>query len=131
MMGFEGCRWISQALHSNETLSELDLSNNNIKNESCRWISQALQSNSTLIRLLSILHLKIIQYFQFRKSNYSRRCRWISQGLQINKTLTQLYMGGNDIGDEGCSCLCQALQSNSTLYELWLSAFDQKNPISS
>ena len=45
----------------------------------------------------------------------------ISQALMVNQTLLELYMGGNQIGDDGITAIAGSLSNSSIiLLDVWL-----------
>eukprot|EP00312_Isochrysidales_sp_CCMP1244_P037924 CAMPEP_0202762710 /NCGR_PEP_ID=MMETSP1388-20130828/21731_1 /ASSEMBLY_ACC=CAM_ASM_000864 /TAXON_ID=37098 /ORGANISM="Isochrysis sp, Strain CCMP1244" /LENGTH=81 /DNA_ID=CAMNT_0049430965 /DNA_START=1 /DNA_END=243 /DNA_ORIENTATION=- len=49
-------------------------------------------------------------------------CRALFSALKVNGVLTELYLGGNAIGDEGAKALAAAFRVNGVLTELRLGA---------
>ena len=109
-IGHTGAGSLSQALTVNSSLTNLDLSWNSIGHTGAASLSQALTVNSSLTNLdLS------------RNSIGHTGAAPLSQALTVNSSLTNLYLRRNRIGDTGAASLSQALTVNSSLTNLDLS----------
>ena len=104
---------LTEALHHNFTLKELNLSNNNIGDDGAEAISQTLYINSTL---------KEVNLSNNDISDDGTEA--IAQALYLNSTLKELYLSHNSISDDGAVALAQVLRHNSTLNNLDLSYND-------
>jgi Ran GTPase-activating protein (RanGAP) involved in mRNA processing and transport len=81
-------------LHFIQTLTQLNLSFNKIRDQGVQYLGEALQKNSVTenIHLLHFYHMHILHFIQ---------------------TLTQLDLSVNRIGAQGGQYLCEALKKNS------------------
>ncbi|KAL0208034.1 hypothetical protein P9112_010621 [Eukaryota sp. TZLM1-RC] len=106
----EGASSLARALESNYTLTQMNLSDNNIADEGASSLARALESNYTLTQL------------NLSDNNIADEgASSLARALESNYTLTQLNLSDNNIADEGASSLARALESNSTLTQLNLS----------
>ena len=99
-----GVTTLTQALHHNNSVAELDLSNNRINDNGAAAIATALHKNSTLKKL--DLSNNIISDVGVAA---------IAQALRHNSTLEELHFQGNRISDDGAAALVQALHYKPTL----------------
>ena len=114
--GEDGLSHLCQALTTNTSLVELNLSNCKltITEENGQALSQMLKTNKTLksLRVLPIAHIDGhgLRYFT----------EYINSSLHV---IRKLDLSGNSIqdGEDGLSHLCQALTTNTSLVELNLS----------
>ena len=91
-------------LMNNSTLTELNLSSNEITDEGAKRLAEAIQVNTTL-QSLDISHNTISDNGIFS----------ISDCLKINSTLCKLNLSSNKITDEGAIRVAEAIQVNTTL----------------
>ena len=97
-------------LKINESLIELNISNNKITGNGAKEIATAIGANETLKKLnLSCNEL------------HDEGVAFISDGLKINVSLQELNMSKNKITNEGTKYLAEAIQVNTTLEKLDLS----------
>ena len=91
---------ISEALKANNTLTYLDLDNNNITD--VQSIGEALKTNKTLKRLYLVrINITDVQS--------------IGEGLKTNNTLRVLSLDHNNITDDTVQSIIDGLKSNNTL----------------
>ena len=100
----EDLQSIGEALKANNTLTTLDLDNNNITD--VQSIGELLKTNNTL----TMLNLNNNNIFDVQS---------IGEGLKSNKTLEILDLGNNYITD--VQSIGEALKTNNTLWSLTLS----------
>ena len=102
---------LSDALKSNTTLTELNLSSNFIGDAGAASVADALKSNTTLTKLnLSSNGIG------------AAGAASVADALKSNSTLTKLNLSENDIGDAGAASVADALKFNTTLTKLNLSS---------
>ena len=101
---------ISDYLQVNMTLSELDLSTNNITDEGVKKFTESIKVNTTL-QNLDISHNIITD----------EGVKALAEAIQVNTTLRELNISSNKITDEGAKALAEAIQINTTLQELNIS----------
>lgn len=101
---------MSSALRENDTITALDLSNNNISSMGCAAVGEALVENCTLVELS-------IRGNNIADSGFVT----LAQALAQNTTLTKLDVSHNLVGVEGIRALASAVQENRTLAILDLS----------
>jgi len=110
-----GAVWLAQALQSNNTITELDLSDCDFANKPS-WLAPktgttelatVLKNTSTLVTL------------KLRGNSINpKSVKELGEGLKTNKTLTYLDLNDNKIADEGVQYLFDSLQTNKTLETL-------------
>ena len=95
---------ISEALKANNTITYLDLDNNNVTD--VQSIGELLKTNHTLTRL------------SLRNNNITD-VQSIGEGLKTNNTLATLFLHNNNITDGGgIQSIIEALKTNNTLRHL-------------
>lgn len=95
---------IAEALKVNETLTSIDLSDNEIGEEGAKLIAEVLKENETLVSIdLS------------DNAIGEASVKTIVEALKINKTITNLNFAYNPIGKEGAKLIAEALKVNKTL----------------
>ena len=95
---------------NNSTVTELNLSSNNITDEVVKRLAEAIQVNTTLLSL-------DISCNTISDDGMSS----ISDCLKINSTLCKLNLSNNKITDQGAKTLAEAIKVNTTLQELNIS----------
>ena len=106
-IGDTGAGSLSQALTVNSSLTNLDLSRNSIGHTGAASLSQALTVNSSLTNL-------DLSWNYIRDTGAGS----LSQALRVNSSLTNLNLSWNFFGDTGAGSLSQALTVNSSLTNL-------------
>ncbi|CAF1540590.1 unnamed protein product [Adineta steineri] len=96
-------------LRNNTTLTELNLSTNQLGDKGAQAAAKALQKNTTLTKL-----------YLNQNQIGDEGAQVLGEALQNNTTLTILMLGNNQIGDKGAQALGEVLQKNATLIELGL-----------
>ena len=133
----DGAVALSQVLHHNSTMQELDLSNNSISDAGAVALAQALHHNSTMqeldlsnnsisdagaVALAQALHNSTMQKLDLSNNSISDDgAVALSQVLHHNSTMQELDLSNNSISDDGAVALAQVLHHNSTMQELDLS----------
>ena len=106
-------RSLGQMLQVNQSLTHLDLSENNL---GAYYVFEGLQSNTTLVNLN-------LSYTGITAADPDTT-RSLTKMLQVNKSLTHLDLSENKICDSGAHYVFEGLQSNTTLVNLNLSNTD-------
>ena len=113
--GEDGLSHLCQALTTNTSLLELNLSNCKltITEENGQALSHMLKTNKTL---------KSLKISPLVNTN-GRGVRYLSEGISSSSAISKLDLSCNPIqdGEDGLSHLCQALTTNTSLVELNLS----------
>ena len=114
--GEDGLSHLCQALQTNRSLEELNLSkcNGKITEENCPVLSRMLRSNYTL---------KVLSLSNTNMNGVS--IRYLSEGISSSSAISKLDLSDNQIqdGEDGLSHLCKALTKNKSLIELTLCGF--------
>ena len=127
---------LSQVLHHNSTMQELDLSDNSISDAGAVALAQALHHNSTMqkldlsnnsisddgaVALAQALHNSTMQKLDLSNNSISDDGA-VALALALhNSTMQKLDLSNNSISDDGAVALAQALHHNSTMQKLYLS----------
>ena len=109
----KGARRLSEALKVNTSLTELDISHNNIGDEGTIALAEALgEGGNTTLTKLDISYNKI-----------GKGASHLAKALKENKTLMSLNIETNSSGDEEIKAIAEALceGGNTTLTELDIS----------
>ena len=113
--GEDGLSHLCQALVTNTSLVELNLSNCKltITEENGLALSHMMKTNKTL---------KSLEISPLVNTN-GRGVRYLSEGISSSSAISKLDLSGKPIqdGEDGLSHLCQALTTNTSLVELNLS----------
>ncbi|EOD32724.1 hypothetical protein EMIHUDRAFT_42817, partial [Emiliania huxleyi CCMP1516] len=88
----------------NRVLTDLNLGNNEIRDEGAAAIAEALRGN----RVLTDLNLG-------NNEIRDEGAAAIAEALRVNGVLTKLYLAFNSIGDDGAEALASALRVNGVL----------------
>jgi hypothetical protein len=100
-------QFLAEALRTNTTLIQLDLTGNKVGDGGATFIGEALKINSTLI-YLNLLNNGI----------GATGATALGKGIKINSTLKQLNLCGNEIRDNGATAFGEGLRINATLKKL-------------
>jgi len=93
----------------NQTLTSIDLKNNNVKDLGFVALMDALKTNNTITDL------------DLRRNNITgEACHALKDVLLTNTTIQKLELRGNSIGNEGCRTIMEGLDNNTTLFRLSL-----------
>ena len=101
---------VAKILCNNKTVTELDLSKNNISVNGAESISKCIESNKSL---------KEINISKSRVSDTA--LRKMAVALQRNQTIQKFNVSHNKISDEGVLAISECLKNNTTLQELNMS----------
>ncbi|CAF4104263.1 unnamed protein product [Rotaria socialis] len=135
------CRLTQRSLNtmvdnvSDETLTALDLSTNQMRNAGIQHLASILENNTTLTTvnlainrigpigtqyLANVLknNLTLITLELARNQITELGVKYIANALSSNRTLATLNLAGNQIGAVGAQHLAKALQNNTTLTKL-------------
>jgi Ran GTPase-activating protein (RanGAP) involved in mRNA processing and transport len=119
-IGDEGATQVANALMDpNTEVQVLYLLSNNIGDVGATAIGEALLISSPLQRLWKLLSNKNIEGESVTSAPTAVVEAW-KEATEDSSTLHILYMGSNNIRDEGAMALGEALKFNSTLKELSL-----------
>ncbi len=110
-IGVEVIKLLAEALKENNSLTQLDLAINQIGAEGIKLIIEALKENNSLTHL--DLSLNLIR---------AEGIKLIIEALRENSSLTHLKLTGNQIGDDGARLLTEALKKNNSLIQVDLSS---------
>jgi hypothetical protein len=128
---------LATALHSNTTLTSLNLGYNHIGDEGVPALATALMINKTLTSLnlkgnqigpagaqalaAALMNNKTLTSFDLRSNQIrDEGAQALATAIQNNTALKNLNLEGNQIGPEGAEALATALQTNPTLTSLYL-----------
>ncbi|XP_034508589.1 ribonuclease inhibitor-like, partial [Ailuropoda melanoleuca] len=106
-----GCKELSHVIGTKETLREMSLIGNDLKDEGMEFLCQGLKDPKTKLKSLWIRECGLT----------AACCKSISAALSVNGVLKELHMGGNGLDDGGVIELCEGVKSpNCHLESLWL-----------
>merc|ERR1740124_1250377 len=109
-IGIEDMRNIATALHSNKTITSVNLAFNNISDDGAKVLATALESNDTIITI------------NLSNNNIGDEgAKVLATALESNHTITTINLSNNNIGDEGAKVLATAFESNDTIITINLS----------
>ena len=114
---FQYIEMISDCLKSNNTLTELSLSNNKITSKGALKLAEAIKVNTKLQTF-------DISYNHLHDGN---GILLISDSLKVNKTLCELNLSGNMIDINGMKNLAEVISVNATLKKLDISSSNISN----
>ncbi|XP_067916037.1 NACHT, LRR and PYD domains-containing protein 12-like isoform X4 [Heterodontus francisci] len=102
---------LASALSTNRSLTDLDLSDNNLGDSGVKLRSEALRNTDCKIQKLWL-----------GGNNLSDSCiEDLASALSTNRSLTDLDLSGNNLGDSGVKLLSEALKNpDCKIQELWL-----------
>ena len=92
-----------------QSVTELDISGNNIGDVGIACLATVLQANTTMKRLDIGRNLNGIAV---------NGAKSLGKAISVNSSLEVLDIGGNSIGDEGVAHIANALQTNTTMKAL-------------
>jgi hypothetical protein len=105
----EGCKALCRGLKSNAAIRDIDLKGNSLRTGGAEAIGSLLKHNSTLTRLS--LEWNFI-------GTLDEGVAYLADGLAVNKSLETLDLRSNQITHKGAGELASALRKNNTLKEL-------------
>ncbi|XP_037258779.1 ribonuclease inhibitor isoform X1 [Falco biarmicus] len=110
-----GCKYLSKLISTKETLAELSLIDNNLRDSGMEMLCQALKDPECKLQELWLRECGLT----------TACCKAVSSALSTNKHLKVLHMGENKLGDAGVELLCQGLlHPNCSIHTLWLGNCD-------
>ncbi|XP_053462088.1 NACHT, LRR and PYD domains-containing protein 13 [Nycticebus coucang] len=102
-LGAPSCRYLSDALLKNKSLTHLNLSRNQLGDEGVKFLSEALSYPDCSLRCLNLSGCSFT----------TEGCQELSDALKHNHNMHILDIGRNDLGDNGAKLLCEALKASS------------------
>ncbi|KAK2517885.1 ribonuclease inhibitor isoform X1 [Columba livia] len=109
------CKDLSRLLSTKETLTEISLIDNNLRDSGMEMLCQALKDPKSKLQELWIRECGLT----------TACCKAISSALSVNKHLKVLHMGENKLGDAGVELMCEGLLHPScNIQSLWLGNCD-------
>ncbi|CAF1031253.1 unnamed protein product [Adineta ricciae] len=106
----EGTKYLADALETNKTLRNLDLSGNRTGDAGVKYLANSLQKNQLKELILAN------QYKNYQIGDLG--AQYLADALKQNTCLTKLDLSSNQIGDTGAQYLADALRNNQTLITL-------------
>ncbi|XP_067396586.1 ribonuclease inhibitor [Emydura macquarii macquarii] len=105
------CKDLSHVLSTKESLTELSLIGNKLRDAGMELLCQGLKDPKAKLQALWIRECGLT----------TACCKSVSSVLGTNQSLRELHMGGNKIGDAGVEIICEGLMNpNCNLRSLWL-----------
>nr|XP_020639778.1 ribonuclease inhibitor isoform X2 [Pogona vitticeps] len=110
-----GCKDLAKIIGTKETLLEMSLIGNDLKDGGVKFLCEGLKDPKTKLQSLWL-----------RECGLTRACcKSLSSALSANSVLKELHIGGNKLGDEGVIDLCEGvLNPSCNLQSLWLGQAD-------
>ncbi|XP_062973138.1 ribonuclease inhibitor [Elgaria multicarinata webbii] len=106
-----GCKELSNIIGNKETLREMSLIGNGLKDEGMDFLSQGLKNPNTKLQSLWLRECGLT----------TACCKNLSSAVAVNGVLKELHLGFNKLGDEGVIQLCDGvMNSGCNLQSLWL-----------
>ncbi|XP_032752174.1 NACHT, LRR and PYD domains-containing protein 4F-like isoform X3 [Rattus rattus] len=103
--------YLSDVLRKNKTLSHLDISCNDLKDEGIKILCKALTLPDCVMKSLCLKHCQIT----------TRGCQDLAEVLRNNQNLKHLHVSNNKLKDAGVKLLCDAIKHpNCHLVDLGL-----------
>ncbi|NXU79988.1 RINI inhibitor, partial [Oreotrochilus melanogaster] len=104
------CKDLSRVISTKETLAEISLIDNNLRDSGMEMLCQALKDPKSKLQELWVRECGLT----------TACCKALSSALSVNKHLKVLHMGENKLGDAGVGLLCEGLLNPScTIQSLW------------
>ncbi|XP_034355471.1 ribonuclease inhibitor isoform X1 [Arvicanthis niloticus] len=111
----EGCKDLCRVLRTKQSLKELSLAGNELKDEGARLLCESLLEPSCQLESLWVKTCSLT----------AASCPYFCSVLTKNRSLLELQMSSNPLGDLGVLELCKALgQPDTVLRVLWLGDCD-------
>ncbi len=108
-----GASILAESLNNNTTLETLYLRDNYISDDGVESLVHILTSHPNVVKTLVLQKNKITD----------KGAKYLAQMLEVNQTLTWLYLGENEISNEGVRMISKAIEThNKTLEMLVLSS---------
>eukprot|EP01114_Cavostelium_apophysatum_P016456 TRINITY_DN4686_c0_g1_i1.p1 TRINITY_DN4686_c0_g1~~TRINITY_DN4686_c0_g1_i1.p1 ORF type:complete len:285 (-),score=107.29 TRINITY_DN4686_c0_g1_i1:16-870(-) len=112
MIGSAGIKAIAEALKSNRTLKEINLRGNNLRDEGAKYLAALFETSSLPLKMLDISGNSI-------GIDGMRAITGILMTRPL-ANLAHIYVGGNNLGDEGAAIFAQILKSHRALESVHL-----------
>nr|XP_056706909.1 ribonuclease inhibitor [Euleptes europaea] len=105
------CKDLSNVISTKESLKEISLIGNDLKDEGMEHLCQGLKSPKAAVQSLWLRECGLT----------AACCKSIASVLSQNGRLKELQIGSNNLQDEGVAQICEGLMDpNCTLQALWL-----------
>ncbi|XP_075358531.1 ribonuclease inhibitor isoform X4 [Mycteria americana] len=109
------CKDLSRLISTKETLTEISLIDNNLRDLGMEMLCQALKDPKSKLQELWIRECGLT----------TACCKAVSSALSMNKHLKVLHMGENKLGDAGVELMCEGLLNPTcNIQSLWLGNCD-------
>ncbi|XP_060625651.2 ribonuclease inhibitor isoform X2 [Anolis sagrei] len=96
-----GCKDLSNLFGNKETLKELSLIGNDVKDQGMDFLSQGLKNPKCKLQAIWLRECGLT----------GTCCKSLSQALSTNGTLKELHIGGNKLDDAGVIQICEGVLS--------------------
>ncbi|KFV44983.1 Ribonuclease inhibitor [Tyto alba] len=105
------CEGLSRLISTKETLTEMSLTDNNLRDSGMEMLCEALKDPRSKLQELWIKECGLT----------TACCKAISSALSMNKQLKILNIAENKLGDAGVEIICEGLlHPNCNIQSLWL-----------
>ncbi|NXM39955.1 RINI inhibitor, partial [Gymnorhina tibicen] len=109
------CKDLSRLISTKETLTEISLIDNNLRDSGMEMLCQALKDPKSKLQELWVRECGLT----------TACCKAVSSALSTSKHLKVLHIGENKLGDAGVELLCEGLMHpNCNIQSLWLGNCD-------
>ncbi|XP_019294704.2 NACHT, LRR and PYD domains-containing protein 13 isoform X3 [Panthera pardus] len=99
-LGTSSCKYLSDALLKNKSLTHLNLRKNNLRDEGVKFLCKALSHPDCSLQNLDLSDCSFT----------AEGCQELANALQHNCNMKILDIGSNDIQDDGVKHLCEVLK---------------------
>ncbi|XP_053066568.1 NACHT, LRR and PYD domains-containing protein 13 isoform X5 [Acinonyx jubatus] len=99
-LGTSSCKYLSDALLKNKSLTHLNLRKNNLRDEGVKFLCKALSRPDCSLQNLDLSDCSFT----------AEGCQELANALQHNCNMKILDIGSNDIQDDGVKHLCEVLK---------------------
>ncbi|XP_064436690.1 NACHT, LRR and PYD domains-containing protein 13 [Mirounga angustirostris] len=94
------CRYLSDALLENKSLTHLNLRRNNLRDEGVKFLCKALSHPDSSLQNLDLSGCSLT----------AEGCQELANALKHNHNMKNLDLGNNDVRDDGVKHLCEVLK---------------------